>query len=134
VGSNFNADSRDKAATFAVIAICNPSNIDKVDRAVAEELARFLKDGVDAREVLDARKGYLQQLKQEWSGNGGLANYLADGLYEGRTFAYYADYQKKIDALTPEAVHKAFQKHVLPKRLVIIEAGDFKKKEAAPAK
>jgi zinc protease len=134
VQSIFSADSRDKAATFAMFAICNPTVIDKLDRAVTEELARFLKDGVDAREVGDARKGYLQQLKQEWSEDDSLAGYLADGLYEGRTFAYYADYQKKIDAVTPEAVHKAFQKHVQPKRLIVIEAGDFKKKEAAPAK
>jgi zinc protease len=128
VGSNFSADARDKAAAFTMIAVCNPANIDKVNRAIAEELARFLKDGVDDRELVDAKQGYLQQLKQEWSRDSGLANHLADGLYEGRTFTFYADYQKKINALTPEAVRKAFQKHIQPKRLIVIEAGDLNKK------
>ena len=38
-----------------------------------------------------------------------------------------AEQEKKIAALTPEDVRTAFKKHIDPKKLVIIRAGDFKK-------
>src|SRR3546814_4773754 len=36
------------------------SNIGKVERAIAEELARFWRDGVSAEELKQAKQGYLQ--------------------------------------------------------------------------
>jgi zinc protease len=58
---------------------------------------------------------------------------LQDALHVGRTFQYYADLEKKIEALTPEQVSAAFKKHIDPKKLVIVQAGDFKAK-ATPEK
>jgi zinc protease len=53
---------------------------------------------------------------------------LSSGLHAGRTFAYYADLEKKIAALTPAQVSETFRKYIQPKRLVIVHAGDFKTK------
>jgi len=55
---------------------------------------------------------------------------LQENLYAGRTAAYQADFEKQVAGLTPEKVNEAFRKHIDPKRLVIVEAGDFKKKPA----
>lgn len=41
------------------------------------------------------------------------------------------DLEKKIAALTAEEVSAAFKKYIDPAKLVIVEAGDFKKKGAA---
>jgi zinc protease len=41
--------------------------------------------------------------------------------------AYVAQEEKQIEALTTKDVQAAFRKHIDPKRLVIIRAGDFKK-------
>ena len=87
----------------------------------------FLKEGVGAGALADAVKGYLLRLKQQWSANPNLTAYLADGLYENRTFDYYARLEKKISDLTPERVNEAFRKHIQLRRLVVIWAGDFKK-------
>jgi zinc protease len=57
-----------------------------------------------------------------------LADLLQGVLYAGRTFAYYAELEKKIQALTPAQVNEAFRKHIVPGRLAIVEAGDFQKK------
>jgi zinc protease len=132
IASSFAADSREKSAIFSIVANCNPQNIDKVNKAVAQELALFLKGGVKAQELADAKKGYLLQMKHQWSSNRGLAALLAEGLYDKRTFEYYADLQTKISALTPEAVVQAFRKHIDPARLVIVRAGDFKKEPTKP--
>jgi zinc protease len=131
VGSHFSADARDKAARFIMFAICNPDNIDKVDKAIQEELHRLLKDGVDEKELAEGVKGYLQGQKAQRAVDGHLAQLLATDLYEGRTFAYYADLEDKIAALKADEVTAAVRKHLDPKRLVIVRAGDFQRKKAA---
>ena len=52
----------------------------------------------------------------------------AENLYVGRTMQFQADLEQKIKDLTPEAVDAAFRKHIDPKRLSVVTAGDFKKK------
>ena len=47
----------------------------------------------------------------------------------GRTMQFQADLEQKIQALTPEVVNAALRKHLDPKRLSIVTAGDFAKKE-----
>jgi hypothetical protein len=51
---------------------------------------------------------------------------LGSGLVNGRTMDYYADLEKKIDALTPDEVSASFRKFITPEKLVVIRAGDFK--------
>jgi zinc protease len=47
--------------------------------------------------------------------------------------AYEADLEKKIEALTPEQIQAALKKHIEPKGLVIVTAGDFEVKAADAA-
>jgi len=128
VGSHFQAESLDRVGSFVMFAITNPKNIEKVDKAIAEEMDRFLKDGATAKEVEEGRKAYLAAAKNQRSSDGALASLLTGQLHAGRTSAYLADFEKKVADLTAEPVNDAFRKHVNPKRLVIIEAGDFTKK------
>jgi zinc protease len=58
-----------------------------------------------------------------------LALVLGSELHAGRTFAFYADLAKKINALNTEEVSSAFRKHIEPNRLVIVQAGDFRKEK-----
>ena len=57
-----------------------------------------------------------------------LAALLANNLFVGRTMQFQADLEQKIKELTPEVVNAALRKHLDPKRLSAITAGDFKKK------
>jgi zinc protease len=127
IASQFQADARDKSAQLFIFAISNPQNIDKVDRAIAEELDKFLKGGVDAAELAEAQKSYLQQEKVRRANDGMLAAMLVTGLFYDRTFEHQSNLEKKIAALTPDAVNTAVRKHFTPQRLVIIRAGDFGK-------
>jgi zinc protease len=129
VGSMLNADTQDKLGMFLMFAITNPKNIDKVDQTIAEELDKMIEKGVSQKELEEAKKAYLQQLKVQRSRDSMLALYLGARLHAGQTFAYYADLEKKIAALTPEQVGEAFRKYIDPKRLVTVRAGDFKKKQ-----
>ena len=130
-GSSFSASARDRNARFTMNAICNPRNIDKVDRAITEELERFLKDGIDAKELEDGKAAYLEQLRAERGDDSTVAAQLTGFLREGRTFAFQVELEKQIAGLSVDQVNAAFRKYVDPKKLVIVRAGDFKKKPAA---
>ena len=51
---------QDKDASFTMFAICNPTNIDKVEKAIKEELAKMHKEGVSETELAEAKKAYLE--------------------------------------------------------------------------
>lgn len=129
VGSFFQADSTDKAGMVQIFAITNPVNMQKVDATIAEEVGKFLKDGVSLEELDSGKKGYIDSLKVQRTSDAGLAGQLANGLFIGRKFDYYTELEKKIEALSPSEIQKAYQKLLDPKKLTIIQAGDFNKKK-----
>src|SRR5262245_6954588 len=127
VTSQFAAGTQDPVATFQVNAITNPANRDRVDQAVAEEVEKFIAEGPSASELADAQKAFVESQKVGRTGDAAIAGQIVSNLYLGRTFAWAAEQEKRIEALTTEAVRDAFKKHVDPKKLVIIRAGDFPK-------
>jgi zinc protease len=131
ISSAYSASALDRSARFSMVAICNPTNMTKVEKAIAEELDKVLKEGVGAKELDEAKAAYLESLKVSRSNDHALASLLSSELYAGRTFAYYAELEKQVKALTPDDVNAALKKSLDPKRLVIVEAGDFKGKAGA---
>ena len=77
--------------------------------------------------MADAKKAYLESQKVGRTADAAIAGQIVSHLHLGRTFAHEAEQEKRIEALTPDDVKAAFKKHVDPKKLVIIRAGDFKK-------
>jgi zinc protease len=128
IGSDFSASAWDKAAAFTVFAMTNPANMPKVEAAIAEELAKFLKDGATDAEVEGAKKALLAETKNFLGSDAALAAVLIGQLASGRTSERMADLRKRVGELTAAQVNEAFRTHVDPKRLVIVEAGDFKAK------
>jgi zinc protease len=127
VRSSFSAAALDPAASFVITAITNPANIDRVDKAVVEELTEFLAGGPTPAELLDGQKAYLEAQKVNRTSDPAIASQIVSNIYLGRTFAHAADLEGRIAALTPQDVKSAFQKFIDPKKLVVIRAGDFKK-------
>jgi len=130
VGSQLQVHPVDKAGMFLMFAITNPANIDKVDKAVAEELEKMLKTGADTKEVDEAKAAFLAQMKVSRSTDRSIASLLANGLFTDRDMSYYSNIEKRVSELTADQVNAAFRKYVDPKKLSIVHAGDFK---AAPA-
>ena len=129
VGSFFQADSTDKAGMVQIFAITNPANMQKVDLTIAEEIGKFLKEGVSLEELDSGKKGFIDSMKVQRTSDAGLAGQLANGLFVGRKFDYYTELEKKIESLSPSEIQKAYQKLLDPKKLTIIQAGDFEKKK-----
>jgi zinc protease len=127
VGSGFTAGLEDKVARLSIYAICNPDNIGKVEAAVLEELERLLKEGITAEELAKAKQGYLQSRELDRSDEGYVSSRLERSLRLDQTLAYDAQLDVKLAALTPDDVLEALRKHIDPKRLVVVIAGDFAK-------
>ena len=125
--SSFVASSRDPVASLTVTVSTNPENIDKVTAAVREELTRFLSGGPTEAELADAKHAFIESQKVGRAGDAAIAGQIVSNLDTGRSFAFVAEQEKAILALTPARVAEAFRKHVDPEKLVIIRAGDLKK-------
>jgi zinc protease len=127
VTSRFTASAQDADARFMVNAICNPVNIDRLEKAFREELRAYLESGPSAAELRDAQKAYLEAQKVGRTSDAGIAGQIVANLHLGRTFAHTREQERRIAALTPEDVRAAFRRHIDPNKLVIVRAGDFKK-------
>jgi zinc protease len=124
-GSSFTASPTDAEATLTLRAICNPKNLPKAVAAADEELARLLRDGVTEKELADAKAGYTRQLGIRRTNDDALAGMLATNLYLGRTMQHELDLEESIRRLNPDEVAATFRRHVDPKKLVVIGAGDL---------
>ncbi len=127
VGSGLQARSLDKRAAFYIYAICNPANMDRLKAVIREELDRILKNGVTQKELETAKQGYLQRQNVARTNDARLTSILSGTAHAGRTMHYQADLEKKITELTREQVLAALRKHIRPKTIVIVAAGDFQK-------
>jgi zinc protease len=131
IGSSLSVSSFDSRASLTINAICNPQNIGRVEQAIREEFLRLLRDGVTSEELARAKQGYLEAQKVRRTTDGALAGLLSDLSYAGRTMAYQAELEAKIDDLTPDQVMGAVRNHLDPQKLVIVTAGDFDAKAEA---
>jgi zinc protease len=125
VSSSLSASSFDERGSLNLTAICNPQNIGRVLKAAQEELDSLVKDGVTTEELAKAKEGYLQSRKVGRASDTALMGLLSNLRYTGRTMAYEAELEKNIEGLTPRQVQAALAKHIDPKKLVVVTAGDF---------
>jgi len=132
VTSGLSVSSQDQRAGFTISAIVNPQNIGRLKQCALDELARLLSDGVTAEELNRAREGYLQSLKVARGNDAALAGTLGNLRHLDRTMKWDADLEKHIADLTADQVKTALDRRLDPKKLVIVNAGDFPATSAAP--
>ena len=126
VGSQVHADPLDAVGSFTIFAISAPQNTAKVESDTKEEMAKVIASGFTPEEITAAKSGLLSQMNLNRSSDAALARDLAAHLYLNRDFTWDANFEKAIDAATPDAIHKAMQEFVVPDHFVTVKAGDFK--------
>lgn len=127
VSSSIGARSYEADGRFLGQAIAAPQNIDRVDAAFREELARVLKDGYTLQEVDAGRAGWLQSQRVTRSSDASLARLLAVRDEDGRTLQWDADVERRLEQTTPQRISEAMRKHIDPAQLSTVRAGDFGK-------
>jgi zinc protease len=128
VGTSFNADVQEKFASFSGAAICAPQNMDKVETAFKEELARAVRDGFTAAEFEAARKELLDSQPALRSSDRNLMSSFISQARYGWTMQRTIDREARIASLTVDQVNAAVRKWIDPASFAIFKAGDFAKK------
>jgi len=133
--SQLSVGAQDRAGYWAVQGTAAPQNIDKVEAAFKDELAKALKDGFPQAELAVAKSGAIQKFLQSRAQDGALAGGWGSYLFLGRSFVWQGQFEERLRAVKPEDVQAAMKKHIDPAKLTIIKALDPKKASApAPAK
>jgi zinc protease len=125
-------DEIDDSAGWLSYWIYAPQNRDKLEAAFKEELARALGEGFTDQEVVDAKSGWMQSRAVSRAQDKELVRGLARKTYFGRTYAWDADLEKKVQALDAASIRAALAKSIHPDKLTIIRAGDFAKAATTP--
>ncbi|MBM3464967.1 MAG: insulinase family protein [Armatimonadetes bacterium] len=127
VWSSVSASALDRFGEFSAGAIYAPQNVEKLQKAMREELARALKDGFTVEEVEAARNGWLQAAQVARGTDAQLAGTLRAYRFLGRTMAWDEQLEAKVKALTPQQITEAMRKHLDLAKLSVFRAGDFQK-------
>jgi len=94
---------------------------DKAEAARAslqDELAQALKNGFSESEVERAKKAWAEERKTSLRTEKSFASYLAQGLYNGRDYAWLAKYDAAIGRLNAREVNEALRKYLADAPLV----------------
>ncbi|PNY82281.1 M16 family metallopeptidase [Deinococcus koreensis] len=126
-GGNISVSSEDEKGSFTAYAIFNPGVTERVVTAMREELAKALGTGFTDAEITSARSAILQESRVARSEDATLVGSLARQAYLGRTYAFSADLEAKIAAVTPQLAQAALKKYIDPANLVVVRAGTFPK-------
>ncbi|WP_423194093.1 M16 family metallopeptidase [Cupriavidus sp. H18C2] len=131
--SSLTIGALDRAGRFGLWAAYAPQNLPRLRKAVNEELARFVRDGITASELSEAASGLLQAGMVSRTRDGALAGALANQAYLGRTMAHTAAIEEAIRTATPDAVNAAIRRYLGPATLTQAFAGDFGGAGGVPA-
>jgi zinc protease len=131
-GSMFSAQAKEESGTFMAQAIFAPQNVQKVETAMKEEIARLIKDGVTDAELAEAKKGWLLSRNVSRANDSELIGLLSGFAFEDRTIEFQGSIEQKINALTNQQIVAALRRHLDPAQFVIYKAGDFKKAGITP--
>ncbi|UCG31604.1 MAG: insulinase family protein, partial [Phycisphaerales bacterium] len=124
-GGYLRADSQDRRTSVFAYAFCSPTEADKVLQVMAEEVRRWIADGVTAEELAASQKSYRLECLNQLADDSFVARELIDGLELGRKMAFHDDVLSRIQALTEADIKRALNEHLGGAKFVEIKAGDF---------
>jgi zinc protease len=128
VGSSLAPGQIDDHGRMGFYAIFPPRELARVRSALADELARALKDGFTEAEVAASKRALLEERRTNRAQDAVVAGALAQQAYLGRTFAESARIDAAIEAATVESVNAALRKYLASDRVAWAFAGDFARK------
>jgi zinc protease len=125
VGAELSASAFEPIGELQFYAIFAPQNRAKVQAGFDEELARFVKDGITPAELVEAKQAILAQRATTRTSDTAVAGGWTAKLHQGRTFAWSADQDARLSALTVDQVNAAIRKWIVPANADWSVAGTF---------
>jgi zinc protease len=132
IGSVFFVAPAEDNALFQATAISAPENTPKVEAAFRDEIGKILKEGFTDAEVSAAKASWLQAQQVSRAQDRELVGRIQTQTHYGRTMAWDAELQKKVQALTPQQIVEALRRHIDLSKMTFMKGGDFKKAGVTP--
>ena len=125
VGSQFQADAQDYAASFMTYAITNPANRDALLTTVNEVFDEYLANGVTDEELEAAKISYAKSIEDMLGSDQKLTGVLHQYQNYDRDEAYLRGRLDRMAGVTKEQVNSAARRLLNEKKFITITAGDF---------
>jgi len=106
-----------------VSAGVNPTNVEKARDLIAQELKRYVDEGITSEELADSQANFVGRLPLSLESNGGVAGALLNIERFDLGLDYFRQYPDLVKAVTLEDVRETAQKYIDPERLVVATAG-----------
>ncbi|HYR92343.1 MAG TPA: pitrilysin family protein [Terriglobia bacterium] len=131
IGSGFSLAPTEDNALFIATAISAPENVGKVEASFKDEISIILRDGFSDAEIVAAKASWLQAQQVSRAQDRELVGRIGNQTHYGRTMAWDADLQKKVQALSTTQIAQALRRHLNVSAMTFMKGGDFKKAAAA---
>ena len=113
------------AGPFAVSLTVKPESRDAAVAATLEEIHRFRREGMTAKELADEQSSHVGRFKVDLASNGGIAHALDAAVYYGLGVSYLDEFPSLVRDVTKEQADAAFSKRVDPDLFTVVSAGSF---------
>ncbi|WP_016833040.1 M16 family metallopeptidase [Herbaspirillum lusitanum] len=127
IGTSLSVGALSNAGQFGIGAIAAPQNLDKVDAAIREELQRLITEGFTSEELDRAKSGIRQQREQSRAQDDTISNGWVNLLDLDRTYAWAAQLDDRIAALTLDQLNDTLRKRIVPAKMSVAIARDEEK-------
>ena len=125
VGSQFQAQALDRAASFMTFAITNPVNREELVKTVNEVFDELLNDGISDEELAAAQTSYAKTIEDMLSNDKQLMGVIHQYQHYDRDEAFVRARLERMANLTREEVNSAARKLLNDKKFITVTAGDF---------
>jgi len=125
VGAGLEASPFEPFGAIGFEAIFAPQNRARVQSDFDDELARFVKDGITPAELAQGKQAILAERATARTSDSVVASNWMFKLDQGRTWAWSAEQDARLTALTVDQVNAAIRKWIVPGRINWAVAGTF---------
>ena len=134
VYSSASVSSYEPGGAWSIYAIHAPENSLRLERVISEELKRVLEHGFTEEEVNEGKRSLLNYRRLGRTNDGALASAWLRYLDLDRTFAWAAEQDEQIAALTPDRVNSVLRELLKPGLFSTAVAADHARQKEARRK
>jgi zinc protease len=128
-GSYLQANAIDPTTDWGIYAFYNPTMKEKLITALNEEIQKAINKGFSKEEFDSSLKSWLQNRQTMLGTDEFLVRELRDNMDSDQTFKDYEDFETKVKNLDVQKINTALVKYFDPKKFVMVNSGDFAKKQ-----
>jgi zinc protease len=120
-----NLDAGPVPGPLMIRAGVSPANVDRTIASIDEEIGRFVRDGVTAKELRESQQYLIGSMPRALETNAGIATFLQTAEFFGLGLDYDRRLPDLLRAVTRDDVREAANRAMAPERATLVIAGPY---------